>query len=169
MKTRTSAAVLTCAALLLGCGAMPRSGTGTASTLVCGMSNTEANTCIVGLLRTVCHVYVAGTKDAPFVYPYKLNVPAGARNVVIVWTVLDRRASFRDRNDGPNLSANPEFSEGDTSDDADGASVSGQEARHFKFKFTNKALATPLPYSIKFKTDAGTPTECDPYISNSSN
>jgi hypothetical protein len=168
MTRRTTAAMTLGAAALLGCATQPGGQPAVAPSgpLVCALATTRANTCEAIGNRTVCHVYVAGTRAAPFVYPYQLDVPPGAPNVTIVWTVLDRVASFRDKNDGPGL-AGPNFTGGDTSDHGDGASTSGREARHYRVQFSNAPLPSPVQYMIKFKTDDGTVTECDPRINNS--
>jgi len=133
--------------------------------LVCGLSNTRASTCERKGNRTICHVYVGGLASAPFVYPYELLVPKGPKNVVIVWHVLDEKAGFRDKNDGPNLTG-ADFTDGDTTDDSDGSSTNGGEARNYRMKFKNPGLVDPVPYTIKFKTESGTATECDPKIGN---
>jgi hypothetical protein len=136
--------------------------------LVCGLSTTRGNTCERKGNRLICHVYVGGTVSAPFAYPYGLLIPTTPTNVVIVWHLLDQKAVFRDKNDGPNLPA-PNFTDGDTTDDSDGSSTNGGEAKNYRVKFKNTALGGGVHYTIKFNTESGLPTECDPTIGNLSN
>ena len=92
--------------------------------------------------KTVCHIYVGGSKAAPFVYPSELQVPKRAKRVVIVWHLLDKNAVFMDKTEGPNFTTSAsEFFDSDTTDDAEGELTSGFPARHFRTKFRNIPLA----------------------------
>jgi hypothetical protein len=171
MTTRNLISVAIGASLMLGCAGPTMNSNsatpmGASPLMACGMSDKTADTCEVKGNKTICHVYVGGNANAPFVYPYTLFVGTSAPDITIVWTLLDKNASFRDRNDGPNFSSNPEFSDPDTTDDPDGGSANGHAAKHYKVKYKNTPLGVKHRYSIKFKTNTGTVAECDPVINN---
>jgi len=149
----------------VGCGTPTLS----AAVPACGLAGTPRDTCETRMTgKTVCHIYVGGSKAAPFVYPSELQVPKRAKRVVIVWHLLDKNAVFIDKNEGPNFtSSGSEFFDSDTTDDPDGDLTSGFPARHYRTKFRNNPLANPAKYTIKFRDDAGQIAECDPTINNS--
>ena len=154
--------------LLLGCAGPNAPGARLSGLMQCGMPDRTEDTCVVvNPHKTVCHVYVGGSANAPFVYPYALYVGNGTRNLTIVWTLLDRSASFRDKNDGPNFGGNTEFSDGDTTDDSDGDHVNGHATKHYRVTYKNTPTGLSIPYSIKFRTNTGVVAECDPTINNS--
>lgn len=118
--------------------------------------------------KAVCHIYVGGSQDTPVVYPYDLFVSKGVRNnVTIVWTLVDPGASFRDNNDGPNFGNNPEFSQGGTTDDPNGASAPhGHGAKYYSVKFKNSPGGRSHQYSVTFKPASADSVRCDPTITN---
>ena len=91
MTTRNVISVVFGASLMLGCAGPSKDSPqmGVAPIMTCGMSDRTADTCEVKGNKTVCHVYVGGNSNAPFVYPYTLFVGTGARDLAIVWTLLD--------------------------------------------------------------------------------
>jgi len=166
MEINTKIALAYSTLLLVGCA------TPLASVAIpaCGLAGTPRDTCDVRMSgKTVCHVYVGGSKNAPFVYPSELQVPKKAKKVTIVWHLLDKNAVFFNKTEGPNFTSSAsEFFDSDTTDDQDGDQTSGFPARHFRTKFTNTPLGSPAKYTIKFRDDAGQTAECDPTINNSS-
>lgn len=169
MKSRKSGITLSAASASVFLAGCMTSGS-TMAIPVCGMAGTSRDTCEVKSSgKTVCHIYVGGAASAPFVYPSELQVPKKAKKVIVVWHLMDKNAVFVGKADGPEFTSSAgEFFDRDTSDDSDGDSTSGFPARHFRVKFTNKALANPAKYTINYKDDAGNPAQCDPKISNSS-
>lgn len=132
----------------------------------CGMADRTADTCVLKGNKTVCHVYVGGNSDAPFVYPYTLSVGTSARNIKIVWTLLDKDASFRDNSDGPDFGNNSEFTDRGTTDDSDGDTANGHAAKHYRVTYKNTPSGVNHRYPIKFKTNTDAIAQCDPVIHN---
>ena len=134
----------------------------------CGLPATAANTCEAG--RPICHVYVFGKADKPYVYPHRLDIPRRG-NFTIVWHLLDTGAEFRSSSDGPDLHGNSKFGRGGPTTDPDGNPGNGQAAKHYRFDFKDMpgAPRSPHQYTIKFKTASGAEASCDPYIANESN
>lgn len=171
MATRNLISVVVGASLMLGCAGPSMDSKGSTSLapspmMSCGMSDRTADTCEVKGSKTVCHVYVGGNSSAPFVYPYTLFVGTGTRNIKIVWTLLDKNASFRDNSDGPNFGGNSEFTDPSTTDDSDGDTPNGHATKNYGVTYKNTPSGVNHRYTIQFKTNTGTIAQCDPVIHN---
>jgi len=137
----------------------------------CGGAGVTLNTCVAIGRITRCHVIVSERVGrAPWVFPYTLSTPgptvgASAPTTVIVWHLTGGK--FRDRADGPILSASsPEFSDGTPSSDFEG-DTADTAGPHFRMRFLNSTVpARPYKYTIKFQNSAGREVSCDPLINN---
>lgn len=138
------------------------------------LRDTSSNTCEMRGGKTICPVQVGVTTAGLFVYPYTLNVPRGAPNVHVVWTVIDSGLWFKDIKDGPCFStahSNGKFKEGQPTHDPDGGNGDGRSAKRFRVKFDAAGAAASHTYTIQvtFKNPTGPDVvmRCDPLINNS--
>jgi hypothetical protein len=184
------------AALVIGgCGSSPPAKTGTttaasppvaapapAGAASCALATQSANTCrikdpIFGSKRMICELFVGGTPDQPFVYPYQLDMPVlsdKSMPVIFVWKLLDRGYQFTDRNSGPTQPGmSAAFTDGATASDDDGESASGGPERRYRWRFTHPGRAAEYKYIMQFQTkDPLDETKlvtvsCDPTIKSS--
>jgi len=154
----------------------------------CAMATQSVNTCRSkkpfpwSQERLICELWVGGSPDQPFVYPYHVDVSAPKdMPVIFVWKLLDRRYRFADAASGPTRPvakiAEPTdpFSDGDTTDDDDGESGSGRPQRSYRWKFASPGKANEYKYIMQFQVEdkssaSGWATiSCDPTIRSSGN
>jgi hypothetical protein len=117
--------------------------------------------------KAICRIHVGGTAGTPVVYPYDLFITKRVPDVTIVWTLMDPGAEFRDNNDGPNFGSNPNFTDGGTTDNPNGADPPhGRPAKHYRIKTGNGGGGQSHPYTITFKPAIADSIRCDPTITN---
>ena len=153
------------------------------------MATQSANTCQVKSFwfsrdRMICELWVGGTPDQPFVYPYKVDVPTVPTGmpVIFVWKLLNPEYRFLDSAVGPTrpvpkvTETSQSFVEGDITDDENGVSGSGTRQRMYRWRFTHPGVANTYTYTLRFqvpnKVDPSAPwptVSCDPTIASSSN
>lgn len=154
---------------LAGCPSAPQQPSTAVSAAVCGLSQTEGNTCMVRGNRRFCHIFAGALADGrPYVFPHTLNVPrgsAGNRQTTIVWHLLDPRFVFTPA-DGPLelKTNNPEFEQGGPTESPEGDPENVATARRYRITFKNEAQSTHN-YRIAFR-QGGNLITCDPRITN---
>ncbi|MCE9660446.1 MAG: hypothetical protein K8R60_18115 [Burkholderiales bacterium] len=196
METHKSLLIIGAALAIGGCGNSPPSASpssagasprpaaavGPAAAASCAMATQSANTCQVktsmfGRKRLVCELIVGGSPDQPFVYPYVLDLSQSDKTIPIflVWKLVDPGYKFVDKNSGPTQPGmSSAFTDGDTTDDDDGATANGGPARKYRWKYAHPGTAVTYKYDMRFQVpnlaDPSQPpvtVTCDPTIKSS--
>lgn len=195
MQVHTSLLIAGAALAMGGCGSSPAPSSSAASgaprpaaalapaaAASCVMATQSVNTCrekgTGARKRLVCELFVGGSPDQPFVYPYNLDMSLTDKTlpVTLVWKLLDRRYRFPDANGGPTKPGNsPNFTDGNTADDDDGESDSGGPERRYRWRFTQPNSSTLYKYDVRFEvpdpldSTKWVAVTCDPTIRSSGN
>ena len=170
--------------LVAGCASQspkPRDTLAAAAPARCAMSTQSVNTCKVKANgKMICHLWVGGAPDQPFVYPYEVIVPprpTTSTQVIFVWHLLDKSYRFADKTHGPSVpkprvvETTPSFVDGDTTDDEDGETSTSQPERRYRYKFNSPGTANKYDYTIEFEVPkplgGWQSVKCDPTITSS--